>query len=469
MNATPSGACTSPAGGQGGSEARRVRTTSGPSRGPARDVGLAVAFGNTGDLGAVIRDGTRCAKTVCRVALCARHAAQGRVGGIGLRHVVALLVTHPLLSANTSAPADAVRPHPPGDARPWHPAEVTDNRHASLKRARPAGRRSSGPHRTMTRSAELAPTGAHGHPADDRLRALPRERSPCGMTVATLLLALLTATNPSSGGGASSDPILLDFHADWCGPCQKMRPAIDQLTRKGLPIRSVNIDRSPAIARKYGVTAVPTFVVIDRSGRALDRTSGLQPAAVLERFYVAAAAKAQPNAPAPDDAPAASRRDGNDADGSAALDRDAEPPARPVRRIRQERVRNDDELADNANNRRAEEDADRPPTDPALPPPPAPASPSPIPTRRGPWCGSRSSGRTRRASGRGPSSTAPPRRHWSSPAPHLPPRGPGAAGEPGPVPAPGRGRPVRRRVAPAVLGPAQGELRRVVPGQGDRL
>ncbi|MHB1560563.1 MAG: thioredoxin family protein, partial [Isosphaeraceae bacterium] len=143
------------------------------------------------------------------------------------------------------------------------------------------------------------------------------------MTVATLLLALLTATNPSSGGGASADPILLDFHADWCGPCQRMRPAIDQLTRKGIPIRSVNIDRSPAIAQKYGVSAVPTFVVVDRSGRELDRTSGLQPAAVLEQFYQNAAAKARPAAAAPDqdaDAPAARRpvaRRNDDADADA--------------------------------------------------------------------------------------------------------------------------------------------------------
>ena len=113
------------------------------------------------------------------------------------------------------------------------------------------------------------------------------------MTLATLLLALLTATNPSSGGGAS-DPVLLDFHADWCGPCRQMRPAVDQLSRKGYPVKSINIDRAKAMADRYGVDAVPTFIVVDPSGRELDRTSGLQPAAELERFYLAARAKAQP-------------------------------------------------------------------------------------------------------------------------------------------------------------------------------
>ncbi len=134
------------------------------------------------------------------------------------------------------------------------------------------------------------------------------------MTVATLLLALLTATNPSSDGGPS-DAVLLDFHADWCGPCQKMRPAVDQLSRKGYPVKSINIDRSKAIADRYGVQAVPTFIVVDRSGRELDRTSGLQPAAALERFYLAASAKAQPEA----------RDDTRAGDGD-----DEEQPARPA-------------------------------------------------------------------------------------------------------------------------------------------
>jgi thiol-disulfide isomerase/thioredoxin len=113
------------------------------------------------------------------------------------------------------------------------------------------------------------------------------------MTLTFLLLALITATN-SSSSGATSDPVLLDFHADWCGPCRQVRPAVEQLIRKGYPVKSIDIDKTPNVAERYGIQGVPTFIVVDGSGRELDRTSGPQPAADLARFYLAAKAKAQP-------------------------------------------------------------------------------------------------------------------------------------------------------------------------------
>jgi hypothetical protein len=75
-----------------------------------------------------------------------------------------------------------------------------------------------------------------------------------------------------------------------------MRPAVDQLARKGYPIKSIDIDRSPSLREKYGVEAVPTFIVVDVAGNEIDRTSGSQPAAQLAQFYLKAKAKAQPPA-----------------------------------------------------------------------------------------------------------------------------------------------------------------------------
>jgi thiol-disulfide isomerase/thioredoxin len=125
------------------------------------------------------------------------------------------------------------------------------------------------------------------------------------MTIASVLLALLTAA--SSPASDSTGPALLDFHAEWCGPCRTMRPAIEQLIRKGYPIKAIDIDQEPKLRQRYHVESVPTFVVVDGSGRELDRTSGAQPAGELARFYKAAVAKAQP--PVNSNAHAGSRED----------------------------------------------------------------------------------------------------------------------------------------------------------------
>lgn len=120
------------------------------------------------------------------------------------------------------------------------------------------------------------------------------------MIIASLLLALCTAA-PSASSDAASQPVLLDFHAEWCGPCQKMRPVIKQLIRNKYPVRSIDIDHdSHDLAERYHVQAVPTFIVVDSRGRELDRTKGTASAADLARFYQAAAAKAEPTNDADD-------------------------------------------------------------------------------------------------------------------------------------------------------------------------
>jgi thiol-disulfide isomerase/thioredoxin len=145
------------------------------------------------------------------------------------------------------------------------------------------------------------------------------------MIIASFLIALITAS-PSSA--ATSEAVLLDFHAEWCGPCRQMRAAVAQLTRKGYPVKSIDINEEPELKAKYGVDAVPTFIVVDPQGRELDRTSGSQPAAQLARFYLDAKAKAQP----PANSRAHASDDGDDdGDGDADkadVDRDVATAAR---------------------------------------------------------------------------------------------------------------------------------------------
>jgi thiol-disulfide isomerase/thioredoxin len=110
------------------------------------------------------------------------------------------------------------------------------------------------------------------------------------MTIAALLFALVATPNLDE----TRSPILLDFQAEWCGPCKQMRPAIKQLVDNGYPVKEIDIDRSPDLANRYRVSAVPTFVVVDSRGRELDRTEGFQPAKQLADFYLRAKGKAKP-------------------------------------------------------------------------------------------------------------------------------------------------------------------------------
>ena len=76
---------------------------------------------------------------------------------------------------------------------------------------------------------------------------------------------------------ASSTPVLVDFYADWCGPCKAMNPIIrevaHQLQGKARVIK-VDIDKSEAAAMQFDVRAVPTFVLF-KNGRVIWRHSGM--------------------------------------------------------------------------------------------------------------------------------------------------------------------------------------------------
>jgi len=77
----------------------------------------------------------------------------------------------------------------------------------------------------------------------------------------------------SVGAAARADATLLDFYADWCGPCQAMTPAVDALARDGYAIERVNVDQNRDLAARFGVTSIPCFVVVER-GQEVDRIVG---------------------------------------------------------------------------------------------------------------------------------------------------------------------------------------------------
>lgn len=74
-------------------------------------------------------------------------------------------------------------------------------------------------------------------------------------------------------------PVLVDFYADWCGPCQTMLPVVDDLAGElagQVKVVKANIDTAPQAAARFGVRAVPTFAVVHR-GTVQSRITGARP------------------------------------------------------------------------------------------------------------------------------------------------------------------------------------------------
>ena len=85
---------------------------------------------------------------------------------------------------------------------------------------------------------------------------------------------------------AASVPVLVDFWAPWCGPCQMVSPALERLADKyagRLKLVKVNVDEAPRTARRFDTASIPTLAIL-RGGRELDRTVGAVPEARLDAW-----------------------------------------------------------------------------------------------------------------------------------------------------------------------------------------
>ena len=84
---------------------------------------------------------------------------------------------------------------------------------------------------------------------------------------------------------SSPVPVLVDFYADWCGPCRMLAPTLDKLAVEfsgKARIVKVNVDKEPELATRYQVSAIPALVFID-DGKVVAQSAGAASEAALRR------------------------------------------------------------------------------------------------------------------------------------------------------------------------------------------
>jgi thioredoxin 1 len=90
----------------------------------------------------------------------------------------------------------------------------------------------------------------------------------------------------------SSEPVLVDFWAPWCGPCRQIAPLVEQLAGENAgsaKVLKLNVDDAPRAAQNYGVSSIPTLMVF-KNGEVVDRFVGVQPKTRLQDAIDAAKA-----------------------------------------------------------------------------------------------------------------------------------------------------------------------------------
>ena len=90
----------------------------------------------------------------------------------------------------------------------------------------------------------------------------------------------------------SNEPVVVDFWAEWCGPCKQIAPALDEIAgamNGKVKIVKLNVDENPQTAAKYGIMSIPTLMLF-KNGELASRQVGAAPKQKLEQWITSATA-----------------------------------------------------------------------------------------------------------------------------------------------------------------------------------
>jgi thioredoxin len=94
----------------------------------------------------------------------------------------------------------------------------------------------------------------------------------------------LTEDNFDATISRETGVMMVDFWAEWCGPCRAIAPVLEDLARESagkVTLAKVNVDENPGLAARYGIRSIPTILFV-KQGKVVDRVIGAVPRAVLQ-------------------------------------------------------------------------------------------------------------------------------------------------------------------------------------------
>jgi len=84
----------------------------------------------------------------------------------------------------------------------------------------------------------------------------------------------------------SDIPVMIDFYAEWCGPCRMMSPIVEEFAKNyegKVKIGKINVDEESDLAMRFGVQSIPSFIFV-KDGKVIERITGAMPRSILRNY-----------------------------------------------------------------------------------------------------------------------------------------------------------------------------------------